>query len=322
VAERPGALVTGAAGFLGLALVRALSRAGFDVLAVDRVGQDAFVPRPGTAGERVRYRQHDVTGGLDPALLEGLSGIVHAAALTPLDEREGDTADQLLQVNVGGLAPVLAALRRANAAKRLLLVSSAGVYDQQRSGTLGEDDATGGSSLYGAGKLAAELVARRYAALHDLEYAAIRPTSLFGEGEAVRASRPRVTAVLRLVEAAAAGQAVRLERPESRGDWLCVDDAADAVVRLWSRPLDGRVYNVSSARPRRFAEVARAVAGATGLELDDGAETAVDGGPDRAAQIANDRLRAATGWAPSRSLEDVAAALLAARASLAQLGGD
>jgi nucleoside-diphosphate-sugar epimerase len=113
-----------------------------------------------------------------------------------------------------------------------------------------------------------------------------------------------------------------VERPESRGDWLCVDDAADAVVLLFSRPLDGRVYNVSSARPRRFAEVARAVASATGLRLDDGAETAVDGGPDRAAVIANDRLRATTGWAPSRSLEDVAAELLAGRGALARSGGD
>jgi nucleoside-diphosphate-sugar epimerase len=322
VSERPGALVTGAAGFLGLALVRALSRAGFPVLAVDRVGDDAFVPRPGTATELVRYRRHDVTAPLDEALLDGLSSVVHAAALTPLDEREADTADQLLQVNVGGLAPVLAALRRSRSTKRLLLVSSAGVYDQERSGTLGEDDATGGASLYGAAKLAAELLARRYAALHGIEYAAIRPTSLFGEGEAERPSRPRVTPFLQLVNAAAAGRAVRLLRPESRADWLCVDDAADAVVLLLGRPLDGRVYNVSSARPRRFAEVARAVAGAVGLELDDAAATAVDGGPDRAAQISNDRLRAATGWAPSRSVEDVAAELLAARGALARSGGD
>jgi nucleoside-diphosphate-sugar epimerase len=309
-----GALVTGAAGFLGLAVVRSLSRAGVSVVAVDRAPSPDVAWRDGTVLDRVRYERRDVSHAPLDDLLRGTEGVVHAAALTPADEHVGDTADRLLEVNLGSLAPVLAALRRSRSARRLVLVSSAGVYDQDQDRTLGEDDATGGASLYGAAKLAAEIVGRRYAQLHGLGLCAVRPTSLFGGGEKERPSRPRVTPFLRLVESAAAGQPVRLERWGSRADWVSVDDAADAITTLLREgPLDGRSFNLSSARPRAFEEVAREVAGAVGLELDEGASTCVDGGPDRPAVISNERIREAIGWSPARSLAEAARELVAER---------
>jgi nucleoside-diphosphate-sugar epimerase len=310
-------LVTGAAGFLGLAVVRSLTRAGYSVVAADRADSAEFRIRSGTVGELVRFVQRDVAAQPLDELFEDVEGVVHAAALTPADERAGAVSDELLAVNLGALFPLLAALRSSSRAHRLLLVSSAGVFDQTDArSVLSEGDATGGTSLYGACKLAAEAVAHRYAALHGLEFCAVRPTSLYGAGEAERSSRPRVTSFLRLVEAAAANLPVRLARVESRMDWLSVDDAADAITALWrSGPLDGRSYNLSSGRPRRFGEVAEEVAAATGLQFDDGAPTVVDGGADRPAVIASDRLRAAVNWSPKRTFADAARDVLAATGS-------
>jgi nucleoside-diphosphate-sugar epimerase len=305
------ALVTGAAGFFGLAIVKSLSAAGVPVVATDRVEPGEFVVRPGTDVSLVRYLRCDVSTEPLDDLVADAAGVVHAAALTPDDERRGDTAEQLLAVNLGALFALLAAMRRSGSCSRLLFVSSAGVYDQSNARTIAESDASGGTSLYGSAKLAAELVARRYASLFELELCAVRPTSLFGGGELVRPSRPRVTGFARLVAAAARGEPVRIERPDSRADWLCVDDAADAVALLWrSDRLDGSSFNLSSGRPRAFREVAEAVVEAAGLRLDDAATALVDGGPDRPAVLPNERLRAAIGWEPRRTFADGAADLL------------
>jgi nucleoside-diphosphate-sugar epimerase len=307
--ERP-AVVTGAAGFFGLAIVRALSAAGVRVVACDRVAADVFEPRPGTRIDLVEYRRCDVAEDPLDGLLAGAGGVVHAAALTPADERDAATAAAVLRVNVGGVARVLAAMEGEPGCSRLVLVSSAAVYDQDAPGRRDEEAASGGSSLYGAAKLAGEIVARRAATLAGWDFCAVRPTSLYGAGEIVRESRPRVSAFARLVAAARSGTRVRLERPESRADWLCVDDAADAVALLWLAPgLDGSSYNLSSGVARPFREVAEAVASA-GLVVAPEADASVDGGPDRPAAFPNDRLRAAVAWQPRRSLAEVARELL------------
>jgi len=301
--------VLGAAGFFGLAIVRALTAAGVPVVATDRVDASEFVPRRGTDGRRLRYVHLDLARDRVDDLLAGAQGVVHAAALTPADEAAGDTADHLLRVNLESLLAVLPAARHAGC-ERVLFVSSAGVYDQQVERTLTEDDADGGTSLYGAAKLAGELVARRYAQVVGLDFAAVRPTSLFGAAETARPSRPRVTAFAQLVSAARRDEAVRIEHGEARADWLCVDDAADAVVALWSSErLGGRVFNLSSGTPRRFRDVAHEVAEATGLRLDP-AGTVVDGGADRAASIDNGRICSAVGWRPRRTIGEEARALL------------
>jgi nucleoside-diphosphate-sugar epimerase len=308
-AERP-VLVTGAAGFFGLAIVLALTAAGVPVVACDRVDANDFEPRPGTARELVEYRRCDISEDPLDQLLADVGGVVHAAALTPADERDRVTAAALLRVNAGGVARLLAAMEGARACTRLVLVSSGAVYDQESPGSRDEDKATGGASLYGAAKLAGEIVARRSAALAGWDFCAVRPTSLYGAGEMVRPSRPRVSAFARLVDAARTGKPVRLERAESRADWLCVDDAADAVALLWSAPrLDGDAYNLSSGVPSRLADVADAVA-AVGLVVADDAPTVVDGGPDRAAAIPNDRLTAFIRWQPQRTFAEVARELL------------
>jgi UDP-glucose 4-epimerase len=309
LADGPPALVTGAAGFFGLAIVKALTATGVSVVATDRVGPDEFVPRQGTDTSRVRYVRRDVSTEQLDDLVGEVGGVVHAAALTPEHEEAGDTAERLLAVNLGVLFPLLAAIRASASCSRLLYISSSAVYDQTGERTLDEGEATGGTSLYGAAKLAGELVALRYASLFEVELCAVRPTSLFGAGELVRPSRPRITSFARLVAAAVRGEPVRIERPHSRADWLCVDDAADAIALLWRSERLAGTYNLSSGRPRAFHEVADAVAEATGLRLDEGATAIVDAGIDRPAIIPNDRLRAAAGWKPSRTFADAAVEL-------------
>lgn len=298
-------LVTGAAGFFGAAIVRTLSRVGTAVLATDRIPTDGYRLRAGAAADLVEYVQRDLERETLDDLIDGVETVVHAAAVTPADEHAEGVGDSLLRINYAPLPALLRSVRTSAGCRRLVLVSSAGVFDQGRDAVLREEDADGGGTLYGAAKLAAEIVARRYSSLYGLETAFVRPTSLFGAGELPRPSRPRVTGFARLVDHARRGEAVCVDRASSRTDWLSVDDAAEAVRLLCDAPtLDGSSYNLSSGRPRPFADVVAAVAAVAGLELDDRSPVVVDGGSDRPAVIENDRLRDATGWSPTRTLED------------------
>jgi nucleoside-diphosphate-sugar epimerase len=304
-------LVTGAAGFFGSAIVRALTRDGCRVIAVDRVAANGFVARRGTCVELVSYVTRDLTLEALDDLTRDVRGVVHAAAFTPPEEHSVDALDKTLAANLGFLRPVFSAIANSSNCKRLLLVSSSAVYDQTKPGEVSEGDAGGGRSFYGSTKYAAELVARKWCALRGVEFCAMRPTSLVGPGEGIRESRLRVSPFLRLVAAAAAGREVRVERPLSRADWLGVDDAADAVSRVWHSPnWTQTAYNVSTGCSREWAGVVAAVARASGLRVVPDAELAVDGGPDLPAAVTSELLRLETGWKPQRSLEQIVGDLI------------
>jgi nucleoside-diphosphate-sugar epimerase len=306
----PRVLVTGAAGFFGSAIVRALALDGAAVTATDRVDEAAYSPRADVPRDAVTYVRRDVAGEPLDDLVAAAGIVVHAAALTPADEH-GDTSDELLRVNLAPLPGLLRAARESDSCGRIVFVSSAGVFDQRAERELAEEDADGGTSLYGAAKLAAEQVVRRYGLLNGLETASIRPTSLFGAGELPRPSRPRTTSLSQLVEHARRGEPVAVERTWPRADWLCVDDAAEAVRTLCrAESLDGRSYNLSSGRTRPFSDVVAAVVSAAGLAVDPTGHV-VDPGPDRGATIANGRIVETFGWRPARSLEDGVRDLLA-----------
>ena len=304
-------LVTGAAGFFGLAITRALTMAGIGVIASDRASAEEFQPRAGSQPGLLNYVQRDLSRESLADLIAQVSTVVHAAALTPGTEEHDEMLDTLLSVNLSPLPGVLKGIRTSDRCSRLVFVSSAGVYDQHVAAVVSEGTATGGDSLYGAAKLAAELVVRRYATISGFGFCCLRPTSLFGPGEIVRPSRPRVTAFRQLVEAAAANNTVRIENPEARADWLHVDDAAEAVVALVIAPeLPGCALNVSSGTPAALGAIVEELQATIGLRVQSDADTVISGGKDRSARITNERLRAAVPWRPQLGFTDAAKTIL------------
>jgi nucleoside-diphosphate-sugar epimerase len=303
-------LVTGAAGFFGSAIVRALTLDAARVTATDKLDESTYRPRDDVPPDLIRYVARDLRAEPIDDLAADVDVIVHAAALTPADEA-ADTGDKLLQANLVPLPAVLRAARTSDRCRRFVFVSSAGVFDQRAERVLAEDDADGGTSLYGAAKLAAELVVRRYCSLYDIESASVRPTSLFGAGELPRDTRPRTTTLAQLVAHARRGEPVSIVRGWSRSDWVCVDDAAEAIRLICRAPsLDARAYNLSCGTPSPFSDVVAAAVAAAGLVVDEASPHAVDPGPDRGATIASTRIAETFGWRPRRSLVDGARDLL------------
>jgi nucleoside-diphosphate-sugar epimerase len=168
---------------------------------------------------------------------------------------------------------------------------------------LTEDDADGGFSLYGSAKLAAEIMLWRYGELYDIDVGAVRPTSMYGPAEEMRPTRPFVTPVKLLMDAALGGRSIQVQGADARCDWVYVDDVAEAAHRFWASGMDGRVFSLSSGQPVPFRRVVEAAQAALSLKLDDAAQEVVDGAPDRPTVISNAAARQELAFEP-RSLEE------------------
>ncbi len=296
-------LITGAAGFFGRALVRAVARGGEHVVAADQIGAEDFRARPGTPSDRVAYVPVDVAdlATLGEERIGKIDWIISAAALTPSLQQMQEDPQKLISVNLIGTLNLLE-VARVQGCQSFLFVSSAGVYDQFTETVLREEDADGGFSLYGSAKLAAEIMLWRYGLMYDLDVGAIRPTSMYGPAEEMRSTRPFVTQVKLLVDAALAHTPVRIESADARCDWIYVDDVAEAAYSFLSSGMKQRVFNLTSGEAIPFSKVVQAVQGVADLVVDTRAREVVDGSPDRPTVISNEKAKAELGFEP-RSLE-------------------
>ncbi len=205
-------LVTGASGFLGSHVVRALASQG---VAVHAQGRDAS--RLSFAGNvRIcRFALAD-TAALNAAAA-GCDAIVHAAALSaPWGARQ-----DFVDANVSGTANVIAAAR-GNRVRRLVHVSSPAVIFDGHDQHLVDDTAPYPvrlTSEYARTKRAAEELVR--AASAELETLIIRPKAIYGAGD--RALVPR------LVRAAQRGALPQIGNGTNAVDVTHVDDVVHAI---------------------------------------------------------------------------------------------
>ncbi|MFY1691975.1 NAD-dependent epimerase/dehydratase family protein [Plantactinospora sp. WMMB782] len=252
-------LVTGGAGFLGVAVVRRLRAAGRQVTVVD----------DGSAGTLRRLREfaddadvvHHRTSVCDADAVAELHhavrpwAVIHLAAKHFIPECERDPGETG-RVNVDGTASLLAAWR-AHRPQRFVFASSAAVYaDSTR--PLSERSRCAPPTLYGRTKLAGERMVHRHAARRGVAALSVRLFNLYGPGPTVEHLVPTALAQAR------AGGPLRLGDLRTVRDYVYVEDAADAVLALLAQGATGRV-NVGTGRGTAGRDVVAGILEILGL---------------------------------------------------------
>jgi len=287
-------LVTGAAGFVGSRVVRALAAQGCEVIALVRPNGDR--ERLAELGAQVGMVEgdfhnpadwEDQLGGLRP------TGLVHLAwHAEPGNYRN----------HPGNLADLTASLRlfelaHAWGCARYVGVGTCLEYATDR-GYLSEDVPLAPRCLYASAKASLYLCAAAWARTTGAAFAWARLFYQFGPGEDPRRLVPAV------VNALLSNRPVALTAGSQVRDYLHVDDVAAAIAQLAISDATGP-FNVGSGRPVRVRDVVDELENQIGRPgLIQYGELA-DANDDPPFICANtDRLRAATGWQSSRTLEE------------------
>lgn len=249
--SRP-AVVTGAGGGLGLALVSALTRAGREVIAIGRrVPED---PRLSTAG--VHYVRADLSNRTlaEVAIPDDVGTVFHCAALSAPWGRRTDFE----AANVEATRNVLRAAEHRGA-DAFVHVSTPSIYAgmHDRLG-ITERDAPEDPPLgdYARTKLAAErLVLDAAGAMATV---AVRPRAIVGPDDAV--VLPRLAALVRH------GRVPLVRGGQALVEFTDVEDVVEALLAAErnAAQASGRAINVSGGRPIPIRTVAMRLADALG----------------------------------------------------------
>jgi UDP-glucose 4-epimerase len=260
---RPSVLVTGAAGLIGIPVVRCLLRDGFRVVAVDDGSAgtlarlDEFNGSPQVVVRVADIRHRAALQGVVAA--ERPWGVVHLAArhFIPNCER---FPFETLEVNVMGTQHLLDACAE-HPPQRIVFASTADVYDVNTH-PHSEDDSLEPIGVYGVSKLLGERLLRDQAyRLEGCTIAIGRLFNVYGPGDPHPHLLPEVLRQLRH------GLVLRLGDLESARDFVYVEDAAEALVALLHEDQSG-VFNIGTGTTVRGRELVQAVAELIGREVE------------------------------------------------------
>lgn len=247
-------LITGGAGFVGLAIAERLVADGERVILFDLAPPAAErLARPELAGVTCLcgdIRQPgDVAGALEAAAIDR---VIHTAAVTPNQQRERDDPGGILDVNIGGTVNLLQRVTARPTIKRIVVLSSVAVYGFAKpapSGLFEEDlSAAAPVTLYGISKLAAEQAALRIGELHNLDVRVVRLGPVYGRWEYATGVRDALSPHHQVLQAALNGEEAVLPR-EMRADWIYSRDAAAGIARVCAgEGLRHLIYHVGGGK--------------------------------------------------------------------------
>lgn len=287
--------LTGAAGFVGAATLRALLADGHEVAAPVRPASAAprLVPFEG------RYRRLDIDLRDGDAVAAAVADfrpecVMHLAWWGVANNARFERRQ--IAENLDAACALVEAAGAAGASS-FIGIGSQGEYGRIES--MREDALPEPTTLYGASKLAALFLTRQLAAQAGMRHAWGRIFSTYGPGDNEGWLIPS------LISTMLAGQRPQVTLGTQYWDWLYIEDVARAIVAMAITPAAQGVFNIGSGQPvnvRSVIETVRDLA-APGMELVFGEV------PFRRDQVMHmkadiTRLTAATGWRPSVPMDE------------------
>src|SRR3989454_707619 len=243
--------------------------------------------------------------------------VVHLAAVSSAVEAARDPG-WAWTVNAAGTARLVHVLLEAKRAGQgdpvVLVASTAEGYGRGGPAPRKESDPVAPCSPYAASKAGAQLAALaawRRGGLRRIAGRACAPT---GPGQDGRFVVPAFAQRLKLAKRAAA-PVVKVGSLEPVREFLHVQDVVDAYARLLVKGQPGETYNIASGRGISLEELLDKVAVLVGVRPIPEADADLMRVGDLPYLVGDaSKLRAATGWAPRRSLDQTLQDVLDAQA--------
>jgi GDP-4-dehydro-6-deoxy-D-mannose reductase len=301
-------LVTGADGFVGGWLSRAMLQAGHSVCGVHRTGgHPSSILTPEEQG-RLEWRDVELRDrvSVGAALAGTWDAVVHLAGVSSGAEARRDPG-LAWEVNAAGSARIAemlgATVGKGSAGPLLLYASTAEVYGQGVGAPHRESDVLAPCSPYAASKVGAEVAVLEVARRTGLRVIVARPFPHTGPGQDTRFVIPALAQRLR--DAKRAGEeTIRTGNLAPIRDLLDVREVTAAYLSLIERGVPGEVYNVATGTGYALIAVLERLQRMLGWRV----KAAPDPELARPSDIAHlvgdaSKLRAATGWAPRLTLD-------------------
>jgi nucleoside-diphosphate-sugar epimerase len=247
------ALVTGATGFTGGHLARALVARGYGVRALVR-SRGPEVDALSAAGVE------PVRGDLqDPHALEiataGIDVVFHIAAIY---RQAGVSKQTYRAVNAEAVAHIIEAAGRAGA-RRVVHCSTVGVHGDVEHPPANEDAPLAPGDVYQITKLEGERLAREAGARARVEVVIVRPSGIFGPGD---------RRLLKLFRGVARRRWVTLGRGEIYYHLTYIDDLVEGFIRCGEHPAAAnRTYILAGGEVTTLNELVGRIAAAAGVSV-------------------------------------------------------
>jgi UDP-glucuronate 4-epimerase len=258
-------LLTGAAGFIGFHVAKALLERGDRVVGIDNLNEYYDVRLKNARLAKLRVFPGFSFVKLDVADRDGvlamverhkdLRSIIHLAAQAGV-RYSLENPYAYVDANVTGTLVMLEAARRIDNLTAITYASSSSVYGGNSKQPFSVDDRVDQPvSLYAATKRSCELMAHTYGHLYGLPATGLRFFTVYGPW-----GRPDMAAYL-FTRAILAGEPIKVfNEGKMARDFTYIDDIVAGTIAAHDRPPTGtngtphRIYNLGNHRPEKLLD--------------------------------------------------------------------
>lgn len=242
-------LITGASGFIGRHLVKALlSQTNYRLVA-------CFFSHPILSSSRVKTVQIDLSDSFQFKNLphDKVNLLIHLASYIPehVSQEKLEDFEKCLRINIQATKNVLEYCRLTKI-KRLIYASTISVYGPTAQPP-SEDHACFPQTFYGISKLAAELLCEKYHRTYGLDYISLRFSSVYGLGQ-----NPNLV-VAKFIQNALEKKPLHIwSKREKRIDFIYIKDVVQAIFCALDSHRTG-VYNIGTGKAITVKELAEKI---------------------------------------------------------------
>src|SRR5487761_897902 len=261
-------LVTGAAGFIGFHVAKALLERGDRAVGSDNLNDYYDVRLKETRLDELAEFDHFTFVKLDIADRDGVTALLHAhrdlTGIIHLAAQAGvryslENPYAYIDANVMGTIVMLEAARRLDRLDAFTYASSSSVYGANKKQPFSVDDPVEQPvSLYAATKRSCELIARSYSHLYRLPATGLRFFTAYGPW-----GRPDMAAWL-FTKAILAGEPIKVfNQGHMARDFTYIDDIVAGTIAAHDRApaaagdadrVPHRIYNLGNHRPEQLLD--------------------------------------------------------------------